>query len=66
MFSPHEVEAAKLKMGKARKALDGYESIHGYASSAEHATLLKDFNKTAESYLLISTRSFLKERNDKT
>lgn len=66
MFSPIEVEAARVKMVKARKSLDGYEGIHGYASSAEHAALLKSFNQSAESYLLISTQLFLKDRSDKS
>jgi hypothetical protein len=60
MFSPDEVEIARIEMAKARKAIDEYESIHGYASSLEHVKLVKNFNKSAESYLVMSNASFVK------
>lgn len=60
MFSPDEVEIARIEMAKARKAIDDYEAIHGYASSLEHNKLVKNFNKSAESYLVMSNASFVK------
>jgi hypothetical protein len=60
MFSPDEVEVARVGMVKARKALDDYEEVNGYAQSAEHTKLSRNFNKSAESYLVMSNASFVK------
>ena len=62
MFSPDELKAATVEMIKARKVLEDYEKTHGYAQSEEHARLSRNFNKFAESYLVMSTASFVHGR----
>jgi hypothetical protein len=65
MFSPAELKAKNDEMVKARKAIDDYERIHGYAQSAEHTRLTRKFNQAAESYLLMSS-AWSRERSGKT
>jgi hypothetical protein len=54
MTSPHEIECARLNMVEARKALEDYESLKGFASSCEHKRLIQVFDKATQSYLKLS------------
>jgi hypothetical protein len=55
--TPTELELAKLlevatvRMLEARKALDEYEEVHGFAGSPEHARLERQFSSATEAYL---------------
>ena len=64
MFSSEEVVNARHQMVKARKALDDYEAIHGYAQTAEHQRLIRKFNEAAKSYLVMSN-ALSRERSGK-
>jgi hypothetical protein len=54
MVHPAEVEAAKVQMMMARKALEDYEKLNGHASSTEHMRLVKAFANSAKTYLRVS------------
>ena len=54
MVSSEEVEAARLSMLEARKALEDYETLKGTASSAKHITLMQAFTKATTTYLKLS------------
>ena len=54
MVHPAEVEAAKVQMMMARKALEEYEKLYGHASSTEHMRLVKAFANSAKLYLRVS------------
>ena len=54
MVHPAEVEAAKLQMMKARKALENYEKLKGHSASTEHMRLIKVFATSAKTYLRVS------------
>ncbi len=56
MASPHDIEAAKLRMLEVRKALQDYETLRGIASSWEHKQLIQAFTKATEAYLRLSAR----------
>ena len=49
-----EVEAARLQMMKARKALENYEKLKGHSASTEHMKLIKVFANSAKIYLRVS------------
>ncbi len=55
MIIPADVETARLRMLEARKALEHYEKLKGFAASIEHEKLAKVFTRAAEIYLRIST-----------
>lgn len=54
MIHPAEMEAAKVQMMNARKALEDYEKLNGHASSTEHMRLVKAFANSAKIYLKVS------------
>jgi hypothetical protein len=54
MDSANDVGSAKLSMLEARKVLDDYENLKGFASSCEHTKLAQIFSKAAETYLRLS------------
>jgi hypothetical protein len=54
MASAHDVESAKLGMLEARKALEDYETLNGFALSSEHIRLIQVFNKAIKTYLKLS------------
>ncbi len=54
MDSPKEIESASLRMLEARKVLDDYEKVMGFASSCEHTKLAQIFSRAAETYLRLS------------
>ncbi len=54
MVSSEEVEAARLSMLEARKALEDYETLEGTARSGEHKTLMQAFTKATTTYLKLS------------
>jgi hypothetical protein len=56
MVSPGEVEAARLRMLEARKALEDYEKLNGPAPSTEHTRLVQAFTKAIDTYLKLSAR----------
>ena len=56
MMASHETESARLNMLEARKALDDYEGLNGYASAGEHTRLTQIFTKASRTYLEISAR----------
>ena len=45
MASRHDIESARLSMLEARKALEDYETLKGFASSCEHTRLTRVFTK---------------------
>jgi hypothetical protein len=51
MASPHDIEPARLSMLAARKALEDYETLNGFASSCEHTRLTQVFTKATQTYL---------------
>jgi len=53
MVHPSEVEAARVRMMNARKALEDYEKFNGHASSREHLRLVKAFANSAKIYLRV-------------
>ena len=54
MMASHKLESARLNMLEARKALDDYERLNGYASSGEHSRLTQMFTKASRTYLHLS------------
>lgn len=54
MASPHDIEAARLRMLEARKALEDYETLRGTAPSCEHTRLTQLFTKATQTYLKLS------------
>jgi len=56
MILPAELEAARLHMVAARKALEDYEKLKGFAASMEHEKLSKIFRRFTEVYLRLSDR----------
>jgi hypothetical protein len=54
MTAHHDIETARLNMLKARKALEDYETLEGFASSCEHTRLAQVFTKVTETYLKLS------------
>ena len=52
--SPSMIESAKLSMLAARKALENYEMLKGFTSSAEHTKLTQKFYRAANVYLKLS------------
>ncbi len=54
MTSPQDIESARLRMVEARKALEDYEALTGFALSSEHARLTLAFIKATEIYLRLS------------
>jgi hypothetical protein len=54
MASAHEIESARLSMVEARRALEDYETLKGFAYSGEHTRLTKVFTKATETYLALS------------
>lgn len=54
MVHPAQVEAARVQMMNARKALEDYEKLNGVASSIEHMKLVRVFANTAKVYLRVS------------
>jgi hypothetical protein len=55
MVIPADVKAARLRMLEARKMLENYEKLKGFAMSLEHKRLTNVFSKSADVYLRIST-----------
>ena len=51
---PHDIESARLSMLEARKVLEDYETLKGFASSCEHTRLTQVFTKATETYLKLS------------
>ena len=43
MAQPHDIESARLHMLEARKALEDYETLNGFALSSEHMRLTQVF-----------------------
>ncbi len=56
MVSRQDIEAVRLRMLEARKALEDYERLKGTASSSEHRRLIQAFTKATETYLVLSKR----------
>lgn len=54
MVYPDKVEASRLRMLEARKALEDYETLKGVASSSQHTILTRVFTKATEIYLKLS------------
>jgi hypothetical protein len=56
MASPRdkEIESARVHMLEARKTLEDYETLHGFASSVEHGNMVREFTKATELYLKLS------------
>ncbi len=54
MASPHDIEAARLRLLEARKALKDSEKPKGTASSWEHTRLSQAFTKATDTYLKLS------------
>jgi len=54
MASPQDIESARLSMLEARKALEDYETLKGFASSCEHMRLTRAFAKATQVYLELS------------
>jgi hypothetical protein len=54
MATRHDIESARLSMLEARKALEDYETLKGFASSCEHTMLAKIFSKATEIFLRLS------------
>ncbi len=54
MSCPRELETARLLMLEARKALEDYETLKGFASTCEHTRLTLVFTKATHSYLKLS------------
>jgi hypothetical protein len=52
--SPNEIESARLNMVEARKALEEYEMLKGFASSCGHMRLIQVFTKVTATYLNLS------------
>ena len=55
MAPRHDIESARLSMLEARKALEDYETLHGFVSSCEHTRLTQVFTKATQAYLRLST-----------
>jgi len=51
MILPAELEAAKISMAEARKALEDYEKLEGFALTIEYEKLTKIFIRVTEAYL---------------
>jgi hypothetical protein len=51
MASRHDIESARLSMLKARKALEVYEAIMGFAWSCEQTRLNQGFTDAIGTYL---------------
>ena len=49
--SREDIESARLKMLRARQALEDYERINGCAATSEHIKLSLAFRKAAQMYL---------------
>ena len=56
MASPHDVESAKHSMLEARKMLEDYEKVKGFAFSCEHTRLTLAFTKATDTYLKLSAK----------
>jgi hypothetical protein len=54
MASPQDIESARLSMLEARKALEDYETLKGFASSSQHIILTRVFTKATATYLRLS------------
>jgi hypothetical protein len=54
MAPPHDIESARLRMLEARKALEDYETLKGFALSSEHIRLTQVFTKATKTYLQLS------------
>ena len=54
MDSPNHVESARLNMLEARKALEDYETLNGFASSPDHKNQVQAFSSATEAYLKLS------------
>jgi hypothetical protein len=54
MVHPAEVEAARVQMMNARKALEDYEKVKGHVASIEHMRLIRVFANSAKIYLRVS------------
>jgi len=54
MASRHDIESARLRTLEARKALEDYETLKGFASSWEHTRLTQVFAKATQTYLKLS------------
>jgi len=53
---PNDIETARLRMLGARKVLEDYERLKGFAPSSEHTILTQVFTKAIDTYLKLSTR----------
>jgi hypothetical protein len=54
MASHHDIESARLSMLEARKALEDYERLKGFASSPQHTILTRVFTIATHTYLRLS------------
>jgi len=54
MVSPAQVEAARVQMMNARRALENYEKLKGHGASTEHTRLMTIFANSARIYLRVS------------
>jgi hypothetical protein len=54
MASRHDIESARLSMLAARKALEVYETIKGFAWSCEHTILTQVFTNATKTYLRLA------------
>jgi hypothetical protein len=54
MASPQDIESARLSMLEARKALEDYERLKGFASCSQHIILTRVFTKATQAYLTLS------------
>ena len=54
MASRQTIEAARLIMLEARKALENHETLKGFTSSSEHTRLTQVFTEATEAYLKLS------------
>jgi len=54
MASLRDIESAKLRMLEARKALEDYQTLKGFANFSEHLRLTHAFTKATKTYLQLS------------